>query len=995
MVVVLSSVSRSPASSKTQANKQHLMVSAGQQQQQQLKSARLLWLGDSQVGKSASIVRYTTGRFIGEYSGASSNDWLYYKLPAPNSKQQSLVELLEQRDIEFSNWGNFFAHSPTAAAAGEHDYKRTNHQTATVGTSSTSADQQTTTTTVGRSALSSRVALDQQLDQEIHEKQQMLERLRWADAYIVLYSISDANSFNKAIKYLNLIANNINSFAEQQQHQQQQISPASNNSRSSPQQPSSPATGSASSSNSSTSKRPILLLGNKLDLERGGRRQVQLSDGRHLAIRHQSMFAEISVAQTGRQLEQLLASLLQLIEPANLHAASWNLHQQFSQQHAGLEHLITSCTSHQATAQQQLQQQPRRCSAPLIGLWRARNSPELHHLQPVGAQYTLPARASLVRSQPVCAVGGLAQSCRILVSKPEQASAVALATTPRAKSGSLESINGHQAAAQSSNNKGRYENFKSSFRKASMAIVRSRALTGAKKVALEPLGGASGGGKPLATTMLAGSDSPIPDVAATTTTTTGARKTSGGDQIANSVKESLKQLQQQQRRRILTSQPSSSSSTGSSSVSTVSNSTAWLRNHMRLSRGKTPGASSELVMKPLAADSAATLEGRPSAAGETLSERIKRPLLKYKNRRKTVAFEQINSQTMPEASSTSLSASATAADGGAATTSGLDQSARKGSLASHSSLLFSIASTSEDTGNSGSGSGSYSTARQSGGHSSCSLSTSDTYHSSLLALLGANNGSGAAELPNRAPSSVGSISVCSSNCSPINTSRASSGSSGSQQLEKSMPTLITNGNTIAAAAAATSNNNRKLNYSKLTTLSRNSTSAGSYSDELSADELQVYRRTMDAASAALPPNDGRQVAASYVVHRVDPQIATVCNYSGGTPSKNRIESNTMASCSSLANRSSNNCSVTTTPKKRYQLVKSVQNTLTNLTRSSNVDNGQAVAKRSLCTGLFKGSARSEIPANIKPLVKATPLVEQNLAKTEQVHVMPMFVGYCK
>lgn len=1021
VVVGLSSANKfnnnNRSASKRQPQQQMVVgqCGAGQQRQQQRRpivAARLLWLGDKQVGKSAAIVRYTTGRFIQEYSsGGSSNDWLYYyKLPATSgaAKQQpmsaSLVELLEQKDIQFSNSGNFFESTTTES--------QTAHRQTAIGGGGEMVQD------AGRS-LSSRVALDQLIDQELHEKQQMLERLRWADAYIVMYSISDIQSFQKAIKYLNLIANNINSpsggaTGAAEQHNGSGSGGSSSSSSGCGVRNSPPATQTMHSQQAC--KRPILLLGNKRDLERGAARQVQALDGRHLAIRHQSMFAEVSVAQTGRQLEQLLSGLLELIEAAPVGSQRRN-------SPTNLEHLITSCTQQQ----QQLGGQ-RKSSYPLMGLWRTRRNSSEPHQSRSQLQYTMPARAILVKSQPVCARPALVQSCRLLVSgvgarepngargnlnaaaaasstihSPTTSAGVSASCSEVTKlKGSLEATVGRPPLSQyrnlkatnvmplkSSSGAGRYEHFKSSFRKASMAIVGGRALNSSAGSGQVNKKGPPGSAADELPSI--GADNSAPEEAA-------APLIAGGRQ-----------------RNLLVNQPASSSSTSSSSQISMassggggSGSANWLRQHIRLNRaGKV--VSSLSSSSELAADGSASAAtppaGTPISTGETLSERIKRPLLKYKNRRKTVAFEQISA------------AAAAPIQSAGSRFSGASQ--RKPSLAS-------IAAVVAPTGLAG---GSFLTSFGSGEdtsascHSSLSLvSAADTptYPSSSHTLLAeaacgtpargrccqpAASSQRTAD-SHRAPSSLGSASVCSSSCySPVSSNAAASGGRSSSDSNATDHRLIDRSSLSATDDSTTTNNiaavGQQHNYSS-TRPAAGTLSAG---DELSVDDEQqqqshhhhhhylVASEQMDGRTGAAAERQLADTAIGYAIERIglgaSSEVATICEVSGRRNAPIKLAP--VPSCASPSHAAA------TATKKRYQLVKSVHNTLTNLTRSSNVAaTGQTTpTKRSFCTGLFRSQTSQ---SNGGGATAATALIrsaEPKLAKTDQVHSMPLIVGYCK
>jgi len=144
--------------------------------------ARLLVMGHRRVGKSAAIVRFTTGRFIENYCALTA-DWLYRHSLALDEHQTSApnwVELLEQRDEDCC--------LQTAGQVGAPEQQ-------------TSLGQQATTLT-----LCERVAKDKLHDQTNQQRHQFGLKLDWANAFVVLYSIDDAHSFAKAAKYLEALA---------------------------------------------------------------------------------------------------------------------------------------------------------------------------------------------------------------------------------------------------------------------------------------------------------------------------------------------------------------------------------------------------------------------------------------------------------------------------------------------------------------------------------------------------------------------------------------------------------------------------------------------------------------------------------------------------------------------------------------------------------------------------------------------------------------------
>lgn len=795
-------------------------------------TARLLVLGDKQVGKSASIVRYTTGRYIEEYS-QTTTDWLYRHSLGFNAKQNSTtsVELLEQKDIHFSNSSNFFASLTSLTNC--HNNNDSNIINTSNNNRMKNCSVKNSTSFNQQQSLASRVALDQQIDNEMHEKQQMLNKLHWANAYIVIYAINDISTFNKAIKYLNLIANNINSPLDNHQTSNATTNSTSsfNNSASSSScsnisssnsinnnftiygsnnnglfnllSPSSShqATGKLSPNhlnsscsnnnlgNNSVAKRPILLLANKRDLEKGGARQVSSIDGRMLAMRHQAMFAEVSIAESNKLIETTLDCFIDQIDSNGMH----------------VDHLSPK-------RQQQLlvdiEIQPKLVQwCPTVELVFSQAN--------LGA--SSPVWATLVKSQAIGA--SIVQSNRIVSSRQETdvrlikpiglvaksvdtkvAMKPLLATcdtlSRKSASTSLDSNSSAKIKSpitatkiistpnQKLANSNRYENLKSSFRRASMAIVSGKTLA-----------------KSLTTRTLSRQSEKEPD------------EKKGGEvsrAVRNSFDSVSEPLVEQNNRK----------------VSTNSAPSSWIRSHIRLSRQEN--------QKPVVASSS---DPKLSSSSEPLvAERFKKPLFKYKSRTQTAVFERI----VDEDSYNDVEGA---------------KEPEKPTVEDHRKLSD-VKLNQEGRANS-SGSCSYNSTRCSSGRSSSSLSNADTSYGSLFFLCNSE----------RVPSISGSASVCSSNYS----------GSTNQQV-------------------------KQLNRcSSRSTLSRTSTSGGS-GEETSGDEMLT---------------DSNTTINSRVFHKANRQSLP--------PSVNNV-------------------------KKRHQLVKSVQGTLTNLTRSSNV-----AAKKSFCSALFKHS----------------------------------------
>lgn len=369
-------------------------------------TGRVLVLGKKHVGKSATIVRYTTGRYIGAY-GSSTSDWLYrHWLGLDERKRVSTtIELLEQKDIPFESGANLF-NSPVKGQRDDQHALTTSKLNNNINpgddqdksVSSTSGSisalaptlnddndndndndmeninhreqqQRSTSATKYRDqddakwSLSWRVAMDLERD----EKVDLLNRIQWAHAYVVIYAVDDFESYEKAIRYLNLIAQTNYGSIYQHHHQQNQHSTSAttrtsgsrNNSTdstatlSADSRPTSTTSGnntqtqaqiaqnlqehmhksnsSSNISNNSSSlstgsvkdlflqtRKPILLVANKSDLVANGGRKVNTSEGRNLALRHQAMFAELSVAQSQTEIETALNYLFESIDSQTL-----------------------------------------------------------------------------------------------------------------------------------------------------------------------------------------------------------------------------------------------------------------------------------------------------------------------------------------------------------------------------------------------------------------------------------------------------------------------------------------------------------------------------------------------------------------------------------------------------------------------------------------------------------------------------------------------------
>jgi len=563
-------------------------------------SARLLVLGDKHVGKSASIVRYTTGRFIQEYC-ESTNDWLYRHPTGFDAKRNvtTAVELLEQRDFQFNNTNRFFASSSNIDGSNESNKTNPNQSLAT------------------------RVALDQQIDNELHDRQQLLNKLHWADAYIVIYAINDVASFNKAIKYLNLIANNINSPNDNKQPYDysrsnsitSNISSSNSSSSSSSSGGSGGCNSNSNSSNNSntyaissklfnrlslntgqgatgnrllvsgssggcgcatngTVRRPILLLANKKDLEQNGR-QVPSKDGRMLAIRHQAMFAEVAVAESGEHLQNTISSLIEQIDPACLHIEHLNEQQVLDRRNSPSTIVHWKPSIGLSVGQQSNN------STPLWG--------NLVKSKPIGASL---ARSIQVATPEVHLITPLSQVAQSVVTKLARERNSTGETIRREQQPDSFELLGSQvsvdcAAPKASTYLNRYENLKSSFRRASMAIVHSRAMV-----------------KSIKATRI--SDS----------------------MVYTSSSRDLRRSSELISERVIAPEKSTKPHS------------YWLRNHSK--------SNNERSFSNSTSNSILNLLSGSNSINVARDERARRPLFRYKSRRKTVAFEHTKTNSLQE-----------------------------------------------------------------------------------------------------------------------------------------------------------------------------------------------------------------------------------------------------------------------------------------------------------------------------------------------------------
>lgn len=838
-------------------------------------TARLLILGDKQVGKSASIVRYTTGRYIEQYS-QTTNDWLYRHSLGFDAKQNSTtsVELLEQKDIHFLNSSNFFASSTSLNSNSNNNNNYSNYiETITNNRMKNCNDKISNNLSdcyKQQQSLASRVALDQQIDNEMHEKQQLLNKLHWANAYIVIYAINDINTFNKAIKYLNLIANNINSPLDNNHRQSSNSNSLINNNSGSSSSSScsnvSPNSNynniiinnthsncnglfnrlSPINSHKATSKlspnhhhhhhhhsnncncnyinlgtnnlkRPILLLANKRDLGKGNARQVSSIDGRMLAMRHQAMFVELSIAESNKLIESTINSFIDQIDLTGMQ----------------IDYLGSS-------QQQQLLADIE--SQPKLVQW----CPEIHISlnQSASIGNSSPVWATLVKSQ---AVGSsIAQSNRVtptrheidirlikpigLVAKSVETSnsiKPLLATSKMLKGQSMSSSKLISSAKtkptcytvrpnQKLVNSNKYENLKSSFRRASMAIVS---------------------GKTLAKSL-------------TKITSKQPEKDLNEGKRNGDVFQSVCSFDS-------ISEPLVEPNTRRVSTNSAPGPTNWIKSHIRLNRID--------QQKPVTASSS---DPKLNSSELLTTEKIKKPVLKYKNRAQTGLFKRILDEDSYNDSGSIIRE--------------LEQPE---ALDHYKQTEFERY---EEGRTNSSGSCGYTSTRCSSGRSSSSLSNTDTPFGSSF--LSSNS--------EKVRLSLGSASVGSS---------SHSGNHQVKQLDRC--------------------NSRS-------TLSTASTFEGSC-EETSGDEILTNSNTTINSRVFLKAGS----------QRIDPPKQAL-------PSL----------VNSVINVDNNN------NVKRKQLVKSVQGTLTNLTRSSNL-----VAKKSFCSALF---GHSIIDATAPVKITSIPAIKQ-------------------
>lgn len=946
-------------------------------------TARILVLGDKNVGKSASIVRFTTGRYIQDYCG-STDDWLYRHRLDTNCKNGSpmlnnssnnydFIEMLEQKDIQFLNScprciNNSISCKGSSRIKTNDDDDDNNFSIKTNKRNEQDDEidefgqrRQTKQQAPGaQNSLASRVAMDQQIDNELHEKQQLLNKLHWANAYVVIYSINDISSFNKAIKYLNLIANNINCNSQSNQQQQQSLNQQklssncsgtknTNNSqllnRFSPlnnqanatlldcncHQPSVTSTHAHGHPQSNTNKRPVLLLANKKDLEKDGR-QVPTSDGLVLAMRHQAVFAELSIADSRKQIETNITSLMERINPGDLHIDLIHHNQQ-------------------------------RPAASLAG-----QQTQILQWIPTRPVLLQPIWASIVKSKPVGAT--TVQSCRLLPpARPQEAEVRLLApiTSVRLDSmrpleakplclrqlqqplkpmiettGGARIITGRaQSVVQeipktllagpikrTKPNGGRYESFKLSFKKASMAIVSSGVL--AKSANRQSSPGPSA------------NESKKKDSFESAEPIELGTGSGCSFYLANA----------------------SDSDTSSKTLSLSDRSTNWIKSHMK------PGGANSKSRAPSVSSVASVACSDPklynNIGGKNqptsvvplngIADRFKKPLFRYRSRRKTVAFDSLASQ----GSGDEISAGPRTDSMDVSQADTLSITSESFGGLTTTTTTTKVATPTVGAPSSASAATSHSLTRCSSGRSSSSLSTTDNYY---------NNSIGRQDQAN------------------INLARQSGQQQQQPQQNSLKPTRQDRVPSSVGSAASTcsssigstnltgrphSNNS----FNSRSTLSRASTSGGSFEESCDDDQVNSLKLT-----CSIDQHKPQMFASSQPVSSPVFVANSMSQQMRGKQEANKAN-------------------------KRYQLVKTVQSTINSLTRTgqSNSASSQPAATKSFCKGLFRYSAAPiEAKLTTTTTTTATPTkrnqssensMVMGLAKVERIPNVP-FVGFCK
>lgn len=523
---------------------------------------RLLVLGDRRVGKSATIVRLTTGRFIQEY-GDSTHRWLYrHKLYSKSNEEQSKatrIEIMEQIDLDMCNFANI--------------------------------NLQESMVTNQEGCMPS-----------------ILDNLRWADAYIVLYAINDINSYTKAVRYINLIENFIDSKKENSIKSPVKVGHYNMNkkknslnfnksrspSRAGSLHSNTKNIGSFSQlSNSDTQPqvRPILLIGNKKDLERTGGRQVTISEAESLALRHCAKFAEISIAESNLNVSKTIKNFIDTLRIAIEHEDDYQYSNYLDQ-----NPIISLSQIHY--------QEP--STLPIRSVYTANCNTD--HSVGHKKSSTESILAKIVKSKPV--VCSIVQSTRIVgasqaitcksnsipsTCKPSKASKISRdkrAMSPVYEIAPAESkVDKLMSTSLSYHDK--YEHLKSSFRKASMAIVSGKRMTENRS------------GRQYVSKSAQREDQLVNRSVSSTRTSIDSTELEA--HLAGQVGEGV-----------------------SKKPTVFVASSNWIRNHIKPNRGNSDSK--------LDCDS---LLNEPRVNQCSFGDKLKKPLLRYASRRKTVAFEPV------------------------------------------------------------------------------------------------------------------------------------------------------------------------------------------------------------------------------------------------------------------------------------------------------------------------------------------------------------------
>lgn len=499
-------------------------------------TARILVMGHERTGKSAAIVRYTTGRFIGSY-GPQTEHWLYrHERGFDKTRQAStFIELLEQQDLT----------SPCASSA-------------------SSCSELLLPGHAHARELKKR-ARDQKVD--------MLNRIEWAHAFLVLYSIDEPRSLEKAAKYLRLLEE-----IDTRERLARVVGREAPNSKTTTAEKEN-VDGSKSAQidcdRAAIARRPILLLANKCDL--GPRqRRVGASEGAQLAAAHSALFAELSVSSSRLPLEMALNELFDSIEWNSLvRSTASDTPSAIGNQHNGIQsdpdNIGPEASGRGSPA--------RTCDVFFVDELRAlaTDSPHAHS----GSNAAPSSEQATDSSRPT---GNSTNGT--------QMGAKSLGRTPS-------SASDRGPAPATTTTSSRYKSLKSSFKRASMAIVTSRVLA-SKTEAAAPASQVNEGG-------------------------------------GSSMWSSLPSCQMDASR-----QQESTGQTGAASHGLSCEAAATTVNNGK--NGAPPSSASQVGAGPPNSSSYYT---------GLVSDRLKRSIFKYKSRRKTVAFEQAPGPRVESSSSLS------------------------------------------------------------------------------------------------------------------------------------------------------------------------------------------------------------------------------------------------------------------------------------------------------------------------------------------------------